>query len=70
VVSENIGRVLESYENSKLARFCSARLQAGILESSRCPPEGGRYKNQTERFAIARPLILLFRFDQLQSRPR
>jgi hypothetical protein len=23
---------------------CSARLQAGSLEFSRCPPEGGRYK--------------------------
>ena len=29
-----------------IGRFgsCIARLQAGILESSRCPPEGGRYK--------------------------
>jgi len=35
------------YENSILARFCSARLQAGISESSRCPPEGGRYMNQS-----------------------
>ena len=33
-------------ENSKLPRFCSARLQAGTLESCRCPPEGGRYTNQ------------------------
>ena len=33
-------------ENSKLARFCSARLQAGTLKSSRCPPEGGRYMKQ------------------------
>ena len=24
---------------------CSARLQAGILEPSKCPPEGGRYMN-------------------------
>jgi hypothetical protein len=32
--------------NSKLTRFCSARLQAGILKSSRCPPEGGRYMKQ------------------------
>lgn len=23
---------------------CRARLQAGTVESSRCPPEGGRYK--------------------------
>jgi uncharacterized damage-inducible protein DinB len=29
-----------------LTRFCSARLQAGTLKSSRCPPEGGRYINQ------------------------
>jgi len=33
-------------ENMKLARFCGARLQAGTLESSRCPPEGGRYMDQ------------------------
>jgi hypothetical protein len=33
-------------ENLIVAHFCSARLQAGILESSRCPPEGGRYINQ------------------------
>jgi len=33
-------------DNSKLTCFCSARLQAGILKSSRCPPEGGRYMNQ------------------------
>jgi hypothetical protein len=33
-------------ENSKLPYFCSARLQAGTLESSRCQPEGGRYMNQ------------------------
>jgi hypothetical protein len=26
--------------------FCSARLRADNLESSRCPPEGGRYMNQ------------------------
>jgi hypothetical protein len=26
-------------------RFCSARLQAGIADSSTCPPEGGRYMN-------------------------
>jgi hypothetical protein len=32
--------------NSKVARFCSARLQAGTLESSKCPPEGGRYMSQ------------------------
>jgi hypothetical protein len=25
------------------ARFCSARLQAGIANSQECPPEGGRY---------------------------
>src|ERR1700747_756545 len=33
-------------ENLKLAHFCSARLQAGTLESNRCPPGGGRYMNQ------------------------
>src|SRR5271157_5958477 len=30
-------------DNPKSTRSCSARLQAGTLESSRCPPEGGRY---------------------------
>ena len=38
-------------ENSNLASFCSARLQAGIC--SRCPPEGGRYRNQ-DRVLAAR----------------
>src|SRR6266700_3738461 len=33
-------------ENSNSPCFCSARLQAGTLESSTCPPEGGRYMNQ------------------------
>ncbi len=33
-------------ENSKSRHFCSARLQAGTLESTRCPPEGGRYMIQ------------------------
>ncbi len=33
-------------ENQESARSCSARLQAGTLESSTCPPEGGRYINQ------------------------
>ena len=33
-------------ENLKLAHFCSARFQAGTLESSRCPPESGHYMNQ------------------------
>ena len=42
-----IPAVLQSLrENSRLAPFCSARLQAGTLESRRCPPEGGRYMNQ------------------------
>jgi hypothetical protein len=26
--------------------MCSARLYAGIVVSSTCPPEGGRYTNQ------------------------
>src|SRR5216683_5480712 len=34
-------------EISNSARICSARLQAGTLESSRCPPEGGPYMTQT-----------------------
>src|ERR1700674_3446629 len=33
-------------ENSKLARFCRGRLQAGTLESGRFLPEGGRYMNR------------------------
>ncbi len=33
-------------ENQESARSCSARLQAGTLESSTCPPESGRYTNQ------------------------
>src|SRR5580704_2665036 len=44
-------------ENSKLPRFCSARLQAGTLDSSRCPPEGGRYMNQNRvRTRTLRPI--------------
>src|SRR6266851_2465857 len=38
-------------ENSKLERFCSARLQGGTLKSSRCPPEGGRYNNHNRVLA-------------------
>jgi len=41
-----IGGLQCLFEDSKLAGFCNARLQAGTLESSRCPPEGGRYMNQ------------------------
>src|SRR5579863_5792380 len=33
-------------ENLKSARVCRARLQAGTLESMRCPPEGGLYMNE------------------------
>jgi len=45
-------------ENSRLPRFCSARLQAGTLESTRCPPEGGRYMNQNRvRTQILKPLF-------------
>src|ERR1700674_1112071 len=32
--------------SSDLLRSCSARLQAGTLESRRCPPEGGRYTSK------------------------
>jgi uncharacterized membrane protein len=31
-------------QSQKLKSVCSARLQAGIEDSSKCPPEGGRYK--------------------------
>jgi hypothetical protein len=40
--------------NSKWTPFCSARLQAGTLESSRCPPEGGRY--MIESGVLTQPL--------------
>ena len=37
------------YENSRPATLCSARIQAGSLGSSRCPPEGGRCIAQIKR---------------------
>jgi hypothetical protein len=43
-VGHGFSRGIELPEN---LRFCSANLQVGILESSGCPPEGGRYINQT-----------------------
>jgi hypothetical protein len=46
-------------ENSKSARFCSARLQASTFESSRCPPEGGGYTNQNRVLTrTLKPMIL------------
>ena len=33
-------------KKSRSARFCCASLQAGIVDSSRCPPEGERYMDQ------------------------
>src|SRR5229473_382396 len=33
-------------EISFSSSYCGANLQVGILEASRCPPEGGRYINQ------------------------
>ena len=35
------------------AKFCSARLQAGILVSIVCPPEGGRYMKMRYRTALS-----------------
>ena len=40
--------LLSVRENQESARSCSARLQAGTLESRTCPPEGGRYTNQNQ----------------------
>jgi len=34
--------------NADLKRFCSVGLQADIVDSSTCPPEGGRYIGQNE----------------------
>ena len=34
-------------KRGELKKLCSARLQAGTLDSSTCPPEGGRYTDQT-----------------------
>ena len=44
--STGIQELKSLFENSQLARSCSARLQAGTLGSNGCPPEGGRYRNQ------------------------
>src|SRR6266478_4753952 len=32
--------------NKRMGRFCSVGLQADTLDSSMCPPEGGRYREQ------------------------
>jgi hypothetical protein len=54
-------------ENSNLPRFCSARLQAGILKSSRCPPKGGRY---TYRIRVLTQTLrpLLFKFPNVAAK--
>jgi len=39
-------------EASGLAHLCSARLQAGTLDSSKCPPEGGRYMSPTAQLHL------------------
>jgi 23S rRNA (cytidine1920-2'-O)/16S rRNA (cytidine1409-2'-O)-methyltransferase len=48
--------------------FCSARLQAGRLDSSTCPPEGGRYKSVSDIFRhdIFKHLVLTV----LRSKPK
>ena len=33
-------------DNTCVKCFCSVGLQADIVDSSRCPPEGGRYRGQ------------------------
>jgi hypothetical protein len=35
-------------KNSASAGLCSARLQAGTFASFTCPPEGGRYIDQSQ----------------------
>ena len=35
-------------KRSELKKMCSARLQAGTLDASTCPPEGGRYKEHPD----------------------
>jgi len=35
-------------KRGELKKLCSARLQAGTLDASTCPPEGGRYKEQPD----------------------
>ena len=58
-------------ENSKLPRFCSARLQAGTLESSTCPPEGGRYMNRNrDRTRTLQPLAVRARLRHGANRQR
>lgn len=43
----------------RLGPVCSARLQAGTADSSKCPPEGGRYISRTRAFRRAAVLALL-----------
>ena len=38
-------RRMSPCESSEFSRLCSARLQAGIRLTPKCPPEGGRYIN-------------------------
>src|SRR5580692_4433985 len=50
-------------------RTCSACLQAGIVESRRCPPEGGRYTDYADSYCAAqRPEVLDVR-KRARSRP-
>jgi hypothetical protein len=45
--------------NEEIAGFCSATLHGGILESGRCPPEGGRYIDQIRALAQIIPEFAL-----------
>src|ERR1035437_5734734 len=36
-------------KRTELKKLCSARLQAGTLDASTCPPEGGRYMEQADQ---------------------
>src|SRR5882762_1911515 len=41
-------------DNRCAKRFCSVGLEADMVDSSSCPPEGGRYIEQKKYFARAR----------------
>ena len=53
-ISHGLSR-MPSHKAAGCLDFCSAHLQVGNLESSRSPPEGGRYMTQAYAPAIAIP---------------
>src|SRR5579863_7040568 len=46
-----LGDMQEAHRHLNFGRSCSARLQAGTVDSSTCPPEGGRYISQNRVLA-------------------